>query len=62
MTRIDEDAAAKAYIKKLAAGVYPLERSKNYGVNYCKIKEERDTEAVREFMASKLFADFKEIN
>ena len=59
MMRIDEAAAAKAYVNKLSSGGYPLERSKNDGVNYCETKEERDTEAVREFTKSGLFMEFQ---
>lgn len=61
MARIDESEAAKAYIKKLAAGEYPLERAKNYGENYCETKEERDTIAVRESINSELFEEFKKM-
>ncbi|MDE6388743.1 MAG: hypothetical protein K2L82_13175 [Lachnospiraceae bacterium] len=61
MTRIDESAAAKSYVAKLAAGGYPLERAKNDGVNYSDTKEERDTEAVREFTKSALFEAFKKM-
>ena len=61
MTRIDESEAAKAYVTKLAAGGYPLERAKNDGVNYCDTKEERDTEAVRESTKSALFEAFKKM-
>ena len=59
MTRINETEAAKEYIIKLVAGDYPLERSKNDAPNYCETKEERDTEAVKEFTKSTLFAEFK---
>lgn len=62
MKRIDEVASAKAYVNKLLAGDYPLERSKNDGVNYCKTKEERDTEAVREFTKSTLFVEFQRVD
>lgn len=61
MTRIDEAAAAKAYMVKLANGCYPLERAKNSGVNYCETKEERDTAAVREYTKSVLFEEFKKM-
>lgn len=59
MKRIDENEAAKNYMAKLVAGVYPLERAKNDGTNYCDTKEERDTEAVRESVKSELFEAFK---
>lgn len=59
MERIDENAAAEDYEKKLRSGYYPLERSKNDGVDYCKEKEKRDTDAIREFMQSSLFQEFK---
>lgn len=58
MTRIDEAAAAKAYVEKLTNGDYPLERSKNCGVNYSATKEDRDTDAVREFTKSTVFKEF----
>lgn len=61
MTRINETAAAKAYVAKLEAGGYPLDRSKNNGINYCETKAVRDTEAVREFTKSKLFEEIKEM-
>lgn len=61
MKRIDESAAAKAYVTKLADGGYPLERAKNDGVNYSDAKEERDTEAVRESTKSALFEAFKKM-
>lgn len=61
MKRIDENEAAKTYMAKLAAGVYPLERAKNDGINYCDTKEERDTEAVRESVKSELFEAFKKM-
>ena len=61
MARIDEGAAAKEYVRKLAAGEYPLERAKNDGVNYCEIKEERDTAAVKEFTKSELFKEIKKM-
>lgn len=61
MKRIDETAAAKAYMAKLATGCYPLERAKNNGVNYCETKEERDTVAVREYTKSVLFEEFKKM-
>ncbi len=59
MKRIDESAAAKSYVAKLAAGGYPVERAKNDGVNYGEAKEERDTEAVKKFTKSALFEAFK---
>lgn len=61
MKRIDESAAAKAYVAKLTNGSYPLERAKNDGVDYSGTEEERDTEAVREFTKSALFEAFKEM-
>ncbi len=61
MTRINEATAAKAFIKKLEAGGYPLERAKNSGVNYSETKEVRDTEAVREFVQSELFKEIKKM-
>lgn len=62
MKRIDETAAAKAYMAKLKDGSYPLERSKNDGADYCETKEERDTSAVRESTKSELFKMFKKMN
>lgn len=61
MIRIDETAAAKAYVAKLKAGGYPVERAKNNAVEYCKMKEARDTEAVRAFTKSALFDEFKQM-
>ena len=61
MKRIDETAAARAYIADLEAGLYPSERTKNDGVVYSEAKEERDTEAVREFTKSVLFEEFKKM-
>lgn len=61
MKRIDENAAAKAYVAKLKAGVFPLDRAKNDGVKYSELKEERDTEAVRESTKSALFEEFKKL-
>lgn len=61
MERIDETAAAKAFVAKLQGGMYPLERAKNCGVNYSEKKELRDTEAVREFTKSDLFKEIKHI-
>lgn len=60
MTRVDETLAAKEYMRKLESGYYPLERAKNNGTHYSETKEERDTEAVREFTESSLFMEFKE--
>lgn len=61
MKRINETAAAKAYVAKLKDGGYPLDRSKNSGINYCEAKEARDTAAVREFTRSKLFEEIKKM-
>ena len=61
MKRIEENEAAKSFVEKLAAGKYPLERAKNCGVNYSEEKEERDTAAVKEFMNSSLFKEFKKM-
>ena len=61
MKRIDEAAAAKAFIAKLSSGDYPLERAKNCAVNYSEEKEDRDTQAVKEFTKSALFLEFKKM-
>ncbi|MBR3298631.1 MAG: hypothetical protein IKI64_05435 [Clostridia bacterium] len=61
MKRINESKAAEAFVEKLKAGVYPIERAKNTGVDYCAEKEARDTAAVREFTKSKLFATLNNI-
>lgn len=61
MERVNERAAAEAFMEKLTGGVYSVERSKNIEVDYCREKETRDTEAVRRFTGSQLFAKFKEI-
>lgn len=61
MKRINETVAAKAYVAKLEAGGYPLDRSKNSGIDYCETKEVRDTEAVREFTRSNLFEKIKKM-
>ena len=60
MKRIDE-AAAKAFIAKLSSGDYPLESAKNCAVNYSEEKEDRDTQAVKEFTKSALFLEFKKM-
>lgn len=62
MKRIDETIAAKAFVKKLVSGGYPLERAKNDGVDYPETKEERDTEAVKESTKSALFKKFKQMS
>lgn len=56
MPRIDEDSAAKEFVSAFLGGQYHLERSKNSEVNYSQEKEPRDTDAVKEFVKSKLFA------
>lgn len=61
MERINEEVAAKAFLAKLEAGVYPLERAKNSGIDYNKFKEDRDTEAVQELTKSKLFEKLKKM-
>lgn len=62
MKRIDEKAAAKDFVEKLASGGYPLERAKNDGVDYGETKEERDTKAVRESVKSTLFEKYKNMD
>lgn len=62
MKRIDETIVAKAFVKKLVSGGYPLERAKNDGVDYPETKEERDTEAVKESTKSALFKKFKQMS
>ena len=61
MRRINEAEAAEAFVAKLEAGVYSLERSKNDAENYSESKEARDTQAVRAFMKSSLFQAFKDL-
>lgn len=61
MPRINEKEAAQQFMTELLNGDYPLERSKNVEVNYCEEKEPRDTEAVKKFIRSKLFAEFRDI-
>lgn len=61
MTRINERAAAEAFINRLRKGEFPIDRSKNEEVNYCMEKEARDTEAVKKFLDSELFVQFLEI-
>ena len=61
MERINEKEAARKFVGELLDGKYPLERSQNCGVDYGKEKDPRDTEAVKRFVRSELFAKFKDI-
>lgn len=59
MKRINEKEAAATFITKLADGYYPYDRSQNTEVDYCKEKEQRDTDAVKGFVKSRLFDSLK---
>lgn len=61
MKRIDETKAALKFMEDLTGGEYPLDRSTNTEVNYPKKKEQRDTEAVKEFIKSRLFESYKDM-
>jgi len=61
---LDEDAqgAANRFIKKLENGNFKMARSKNDAEDYDIAKQERDSEAVRNFTQTPLFKDiFKDI-
>ena len=61
MNRINEEESANAFIEKLSNGYYKYDRSQNTEVDYAKEKEERDTNAVKQFLNSKLFCSLKQI-
>ena len=58
MDRIDENTAAKEFAEKLKNGGYPSGYTRP-PVTYSKLSDEDEIEAVREFMKSKLFEEFK---
>lgn len=58
MERIDENAAAKAIAEKLKNGDCTM-RHTTPQVTYSKLSDEDETEAVREFIKSKVFEEFK---
>lgn len=61
MRRINEEEAAKKFVKDLLKGDYPLERSKNDGGDYAGKDEDKDTKAVKEFASSELFDQFMSV-
>lgn len=61
MERINESLAAQKFLEEATSGVYPSERSVNTEVNYEEKKEARDTIAVKEFVQSRLFEVYKDM-
>lgn len=61
MKRINETESANAFLKRISEGFYNFERSVNNEVVYQKEKEERDTEAVKEFANTGVFSKLKEM-
>lgn len=61
MKRINESLAAQEFLEEVTGGVYPCERSMNTEVNYEEKKEARDTAAVKEFVRSKLFESYMDM-
>lgn len=61
MKRINEKEAAAAFVAKLSDGYYAYDRSQNTEVDYCNEKEQRDTDAVKSFVKSRLFDSLKQI-
>lgn len=45
----------------MTGGYYRFDRSQNTEVNYCEMKEQRDTEAIKAFVKSDLFKSIKEL-
>ncbi len=61
MKRINEEESAKVFIQKLSNGYYQYDRSQNNEVDYCEVKEKRDTDAVKSFVQSKCFETLKKM-
>lgn len=61
MRRINESIAAQEFLEEVTDGLYPYDRSTNTEVNYKEKKEARDTAAVKDFVRSKLFASYKDM-
>lgn len=59
--RIDETESANAFVQRVSAGFYNFERCVNNEVDYQKEKEERDTNAVKEFANTSVFSKLKEM-
>lgn len=61
VNRINEKEAASAFVKRISGGFYKFERSINNEVVYQAEKEERDTQAVKEFASTSVFSKLKEM-
>lgn len=61
MKRINERASAAAFIERARGGTYRYERSINNEVVYKDEKEERDTNAVKEFVNTDVFSKLKDM-
>jgi len=60
MPKYDVEKAAKEFVKKLEEGYFTIDRPPHTETeeDYCENKEERDTEALKEFCKTKTFRDF----
>lgn len=61
MKRIDEKMSAIAFVERVNSGFYKYERSINNEVVYKDEKEERDTNAIKEFVNTNAFLKLKEM-
>ncbi len=61
MPRINEAEAANNFVERIKKGFYNYERSTNTEVVYQIEKEQRDTNAVKEFVNTEVFAKLKEM-
>lgn len=61
MKRINEKESATAFVERISGGFYKYERSTNNEVVYKEEKEERDTNAVKEFVNTNAFSKLKEM-
>lgn len=61
MKRINEKTSAIAFVKRVNSEFYKYERSINNEVVYKDEKEERDTNAIKEFVNTNAFLKLKEM-